>query len=98
MSDSFINKHGTAIHLGQVWKDNDPRVPDRTMKVVGFETAAGVVRAVCTVLTGSTKGRTNRINIDRLHPTSTGYLLVADHHDDAEPVAASTPSTPASKD
>jgi hypothetical protein len=85
MTDSVTNKHGTEIRVGQVWADADWRSEGRTIRVVALEEPGHVLlharRAVCEVLTepgGKVLGRPRRVRIqvDRMHPTSTGYRLV----------------------
>ncbi|MCC3333552.1 hypothetical protein [Nocardia abscessus] len=82
MTDSITNKHGTEIRVGQVWADNDPRSEGRTLKVVAIEMGF-VRRAVCEPVTEiggkpAKPGRTVRIKVDRMWPTSTGYRLVSE--------------------
>ncbi|WP_280448420.1 hypothetical protein [Nocardia brasiliensis] len=82
MTDSITNVHGTVIEVGQVWADNDRRSEGRTMRVVAIEMGY-IRRAVCELLTDvgglePSRPRTVRIKVDRMHPTSTGYLLVSD--------------------
>lgn len=80
MTNSITNKHGTDIRVGQVWVDNDARSEGRrTVRIVAIEMGY-VRRAVCEVLTDWSgdrpeRPRTVRIQVDRLHPTSTGYRL-----------------------
>jgi hypothetical protein len=88
MTDSITNKHGTVIRVNQVWADNDSRCRGRrTVRVVGFETPDHALpnarRAVCEVLTGwdgevPERPKRVRIQVDRMHPTSTGYRLIED--------------------
>ncbi|WP_280186252.1 MULTISPECIES: hypothetical protein [Nocardia] len=85
MTDSITNKHGTEIRVGSVWADNDWRSEGRTIRVVALEEPSHVLlharRAVCEVLTEPggkppSRSRKVRIQVDRMHPTSTGYRLV----------------------
>jgi hypothetical protein len=88
VTETVTNKHGTEIRVGQVWADNDPRCNGRrTVKVIGFEEPNHALptarRAVCEVLTDwsgkpSGRSRTVKIQVDRMHPTSTGYRLVTE--------------------
>ncbi|WP_454199535.1 hypothetical protein [Nocardia sp. Marseille-Q1738] len=85
MTESITNKHGTEIRVGQVWADNDPRSKGRrTVRVVGLEEPGHALsnarRAVCEVVTDwqgkpPASPRKVRIQVDRMHPTSTGYRL-----------------------
>ena len=87
MTETVTNKHGTEIRVGSVWADNDRRSEGRTIRVVALEEPNHALpharRAVCEVLTepgGKAPGRPRkvRIQVDRMHPTSTGYRLVED--------------------
>lgn len=82
MSDSITNRYGDLIEVGQLWADHDPRCLGRTVRIAAIEMGY-VRRAVCDVVTVAggdqpSKPREVRIKVDRLHPTSTGYLLVSD--------------------
>lgn len=86
MTETVTNKHGTEIRIGSIWADNDHRGNgERTVKVVALEEPDHALpharRAVCEVLTDwegkpPTRPRRVRIQVDRMHPTSTGYRLV----------------------
>jgi hypothetical protein len=86
MTESVTNKHGTEIRVGSVWADNDWRGNgERTIRVEGFEEPDHALpsarRAVCQVLTDwdgkpPARSRKVRIQVDRMHPTSTGYRLI----------------------
>lgn len=73
------NKHGTVIRVGSVWNDNDPRCKGRTIRIAALESGRAVV-VVITDRLGKTpaKARVTTIDIDRLHPTSTGYRLLSE--------------------
>lgn len=66
--------------VGQVWKDNDKRVPYRHLLV----TAVDATHVTAVEVTYNAKqgrvlglsGRTTRLRINRLRPTSTGYVYV----------------------
>lgn len=88
------------VEVGQVWADNDPRIPGRTVEVVRLFTVPMVRRktgplpvdqpyAECRVLTGAPRmiGKRVDIRVDRFRPTSTGYRLVS-------PASAATIPTP----
>ncbi|MEU2106451.1 hypothetical protein [Nocardia sp. NPDC019255] len=83
MTDSITNKHGTVIRVGQVWADNDPRCQGRrTLRVVALQSTR-IPYAVCEILTGwngnpPERKRRTRLQVDRMHPTSTGYRLVSE--------------------
>ena len=80
----------TEVKPHQIWADNDRRNDGRTIRVDAIENG----KAVCTVLTNSTKaqkeldrgtagfqdtrGRVTRISLSRFRPTSTGYRLVSE--------------------
>lgn len=69
------------VKPGQVWADNDPRTPGRTIRVEKVEGD----RATCTVLTPATNshldstGRTTTVALSRFRPTRTGYKLISDN-------------------
>lgn len=58
------------VKVGQVWKDNDPRIAKRFLTVQSIEKGY----AICLV---STTGRTTRIAVERFRPKATGYKLIA---------------------
>lgn len=69
---------GPDVRPGQVWMDNDPRVPTRYLRVLSVTSAHAEV--VQTDRHGVVVGkeRKTRIRLDRFRPTSTGYRLVTD--------------------
>jgi hypothetical protein len=70
------------IKLGQVWKDNDPRVGDRWLKLVEFDERYAVFQVYRVEPIGNNFSKPpqkrTRIQISRLKPTKTGYLLIYD--------------------
>jgi hypothetical protein len=81
------------IEVGAIIRDNDPRMPNRELCIVGFEsgliTAHGrEVKAVCE-LTGVRWKRQFRINVRSIHtdgkPRRSGFSLVS---------AVGSPATP----
>lgn len=71
-----------AVHVGQLWQDNDPRSPGRYLLVVATDTTHATVRQVAhnptDRITAELPGvRPTRIRLDRFRPTSTGYTLIA---------------------
>lgn len=79
MTDSITNKYGTKIRVGQIWADMDSRHAGRTWKVVTIEGSLAIC-LMLTVIGGAkpTRYRGTHIQIDRLHPTKTGYRLIGD--------------------
>lgn len=83
----------TQVRVGQVWKDGDPRSPNRHLLVVELPPAAPAMSghpaerqmvrmALCnrrgqTIVVGGKATYTNA-RLDRFRPRQTGYLLVAD--------------------
>ncbi len=63
-----------AVHVGQVWEDNDPRIGGyshrRTVTVLQVYSEYAIV--------SSNRGFRSRIRLDRFRPGSTGYRLVKD--------------------
>ncbi|MCF8786170.1 MULTISPECIES: hypothetical protein [Rhodococcus] len=79
-----INRRGTEIRIGQTWADNSPtRDPIRHFTITDLEATYGNVQAVCHITHGIDRitgekvslDRVVRIDIDRMHPTRTGYRL-----------------------
>jgi hypothetical protein len=72
-----------AVHVGQVWEDNDRCMARRRLLVdgIGQQWRAGSPDATpiaeCKVL-GTDPPRFVRIRLDRFRPTSRGYRLVED--------------------
>lgn len=63
-----------GVKIGQCWADNDPRLKTpRTLEVMGFESAKGVVRVRCHV---HQTGREVLIKVSRFRPTHNGYRLI----------------------
>jgi hypothetical protein len=65
------------VQAGQVWKDADPRTPDRFLRIDRVENRF----AFCTVLSS---GKKTRIAVQRMKPGKTGYELI--HNVEAEQV------------
>lgn len=59
------------VKVGQVWQDNDNRVPERIIKVIAIDNG----QAICE--NTKTKKRT-KIVLTRMRPTHNGYRLVKD--------------------
>ncbi|MFD6516975.1 hypothetical protein [Rhodococcus sp. NPDC060176] len=79
------NKRGTAIRVGQRWADNNPsRDPIRHFTITDIEQVYSSRQAVCHITHGVARAtgervpidRVVRIDVDRLHPVSTGYRQV----------------------
>ena len=68
-----------APAVGQIWQDNDPRTPDRYLRIVELDdTHATVVLHQPRLPVSSAKpGRRTRIRLDRFRPTSTGYRYIS---------------------
>jgi hypothetical protein len=71
------------VKVNQVWADNDPRCPNRYLRVLRIENGKALVETVqrARTATGWRPGpvtRLTRIRIDRFKPTRTGYRLVED--------------------
>ena len=68
------NKYG--VRVGQVWKDNDPRVNNRLLRVVEVDLALG--RAKCDLTTERKKGGKGfvHVRLSRFDGTKRGYSLV----------------------
>lgn len=63
-----------VVKVGQVWADNDKRSADRTLKVLAVVDGRALVQEI----TGRNPGRTTKVSVSRMKPTSTGYKLVED--------------------
>jgi hypothetical protein len=74
MSDN-ITKEGIEVKPGQVWRDLDKRMGDRTAKVI--EVVAGKAKLERCRANGSTfGGSTTRVAVRRMHKSSTGWALI----------------------
>lgn len=64
---------------GQVWADNDPRRPGRTVRIDSVEGDVATVTILTTTAphyTGSGVGAVKQIKVSRFRPTASGYRLV----------------------
>lgn len=59
----------SGVKVGQIWADNDPRVPVRELEVIGIDCRFAYVRNTET-------GKPSRIALNRFKPTKTGYRLI----------------------
>jgi hypothetical protein len=66
------------VKVGQVWADNDPRVPWRKIRVDEIVRGYAMVTVVEDPTSPKCVGKQRRIRLDRFRPTSTGYRLVSD--------------------
>ena len=73
----------TAIKVGQVWREVDPRFT-RHIRVEGF-TADGRVRIVTTDKTGRMSVRRSTCRLDRFNGRRGGYELVRAAHREIAP-------------
>jgi hypothetical protein len=69
------------VRVGQVWKDNDKRMPERYLRVMRVEGGfsswfAFCKRAGTPNFEPIPEAREVRIAFERFRPTSTGYALV----------------------
>ena len=66
------------VKVGQVWKDNDKRGPDRYLKVRFIEDG----KASCSECTQEGLvdyfSRSTKISLSRFRPTSNGYRLISE--------------------
>jgi hypothetical protein len=69
-----LSKSTPLIAVGQVWKDNDPRITKPRLLTI----KAINERVLCEITEpdGTQRGRTTVIAKKRFRPTSTGYMLV----------------------
>lgn len=80
------NARGQLIRIGQEWEDSNPtRDPIRRLKVEAIEEQYGHRQAVCSITRGIDRASGNliqiderivKIDIERLHPSRSGYSLV----------------------
>ena len=72
----------TQVKVGQVWKDNDKRGPQRYIRVVSIEgdkaTCARVMFGTPGEFVDSPVKVKTKIALRRFRPTSTGYVLVTE--------------------
>lgn len=67
------------VKVGQVWKDNDKRGPDRYLKILQLIPGERVLVRECNKNGSMFIGvRHTEISIRRLRPTSTGYRLISE--------------------
>ena len=76
------------VTVGQVWQDNDKRIPARFLRVVEVQARFAMCERVertiyeppleWTAMSGRYFMKQARISLDRFKPTATGYRLVAD--------------------
>ena len=73
-----------VVRAGQVWRDNDPRSPGRTLRVDevvlddGEPYARATVMSVAPAVSASGVGKVTHVKIRRFRPTQTGYVLDKD--------------------
>lgn len=71
-----------APAVGQIWADNDPRVPDRFLEIVSVDDTHATMRQVARTPQGASAilpgVRSTRIRLDRFRPTSTGYQYIGE--------------------
>ncbi|MFH8813063.1 hypothetical protein ACH4GZ_38690 [Streptomyces hygroscopicus] len=70
-----------APAVGQIWQDNDPRTPDRYLRIVDIDASRATARPitynpVTRIAADLPGGRPTRIRLDRFRPTSTGYRYI----------------------
>jgi hypothetical protein len=67
----------TAVRVGQIWQDNDPR-----FKVVRLLEVVRILgdKAECNVTLDGKAGRPTKVQLSRFKPTSTGYKLLKGAH------------------
>lgn len=70
---------GQRVAIGQIWADNDWRSKGRTVRIVEIGASRVTVETVTGVGGGPALRPTrSRILLNRLRPTSTGYVFVSD--------------------
>lgn len=74
-----------TVQVGQVWKDNDKRIPvERYLQVVRLGIGPWAGYAYCVRVMQTSTGwtpiapATTQINLKRFKPNATGYVLVDD--------------------
>lgn len=67
-STSKVTQDGILVEPGQVWKDCDPRQPDRLVKVEKVQDGYAFCRTIGT-------GRLVRIAISRMYKHTSGYVF-----------------------
>lgn len=73
---AILARSGKIIQAGQVWRDNDPRIPEGLILVLGIDHQA----KTADVFRINSKRRTT-VRLDRFRPGSTGYTFegIIDH-------------------
>lgn len=73
-STSTITKENIQVAVGQIWKDQDWRQPNRRCKVFGIE--VGEKHAVAFMQNlGTPNAKATRVKISRMRKGSTGWAL-----------------------
>jgi hypothetical protein len=62
----------SEVRIGQLWKDNDPRVPNRYLKILDVKDGYAYARVLA--------GKQTKIKLSRFKPTSTGYILISEYY------------------
>ncbi|WP_438489525.1 hypothetical protein [Streptomyces sp. S186] len=70
-----------TVQVDQIWQDNDPRMPDRYLRIVDIDTSHATVQQVAwnpedRIAADLPGVRLTRIRLDRFRPTRTGYRYV----------------------
>lgn len=68
-----ITKEGVTVRIGQVWRDLDKRMGDRTCTVLAIDSDGKKWTAFMRV--DGTFARITRVNVARMHKSSTGWKL-----------------------
>lgn len=68
--DKLVTREGIKVEIGQVWRDLDPRMNNRTVVVEGVDEANGAATV------RSSAGRKSVLSVKRMHRHATGYQLV----------------------
>ncbi len=99
MTTTMTNSSGTEIHPGQIWAGRDSRCVGRTVHIDSLDPVTRKAHCHVRTDTGGTppkSPRTVKILIDRLRPTSTGFILAGctrhDHCDNRGPAEEPAPT------
>jgi len=76
----YSKEYVVTAAVGQVWEDNDVRMAGRRLRIESIEEIAGEQTAHVIWLDGwgNPNGKTSKIRVRRLRPTSNGYRLVSE--------------------
>ena len=68
-----VTKEGIEVRVGQIWRDLDKRMANRTVKVLAVDVTTGKAE-----VEGQLTGQRTKLSVRRMHKSATGWALVSD--------------------